>query len=198
MDPITLRSSLRPDRVRRRDDDDFWKSSYSYFNYEIRDLPSASSIGRAHHYAVAVHASGLYRRSWIVVKGAVDTLGEDVIEDGDVIANERSRHPGQHSTTSSFLPRSSGKASLRYACVRAHLHDVGGSTIGSGSPSTTEIFQEGLADSRGPHLPEGQAESGCFELIERTRVAGNGHGRPQRADGRLPLGIGAFRTSLAL
>ena len=76
-----------------------------------------------------------------------------------------------------------------YSCVRAHLHDIGGAAIGSGSPSTDEIFQEGSADSGGAHLSQGQAQSrrsgyhrGEFALSR------NRDGRSQRADGGLAPG----------
>lgn len=147
MDPITLEvvtSSLTAfaDEMTTS----FWKSSYSYFNYEIRDF----AVGFIDRQGRIITQSRYTHPAFtgdlgFVVKGAVDTLGEDVIEDGDVIATNDPVLQGQHlNNVVVFTPIFWEGKLFGYSCVRAHLHDVGGAAIGSGSPSTTEIFQEGL------------------------------------------------------
>jgi N-methylhydantoinase B len=169
MDPITLEvisSSLTAfaDEMTTS----FWKSSYSYFNYEIRDF----AVGFIDRKGRIITQSRYTHPAFtgdlgFVVKGAVDTLGEDVIEDGDVIATNDPVIQGQHlNNVVVFTPIFWEGRLFGYACVRAHLHDVGGSTIGSGSPSTTEIFQEGLQIRAARIYRKGKPNPDVLNLIE--------------------------------
>ncbi|HEY4134525.1 MAG TPA: hydantoinase B/oxoprolinase family protein [Alphaproteobacteria bacterium] len=147
MDPITL-EVINSSLAAHADEmtNSFWRSSYSYMNYEVRDfavgfIDREGSIVMQSRYTHPAFTGDL----GYVVKATVDIIGESEIEEGDMIATNDPSIQGQHlNNVVVFTPVFIDGKIFAYSCVRAHLHDVGGATIGSGSPSSTEVFAEGL------------------------------------------------------
>jgi N-methylhydantoinase B len=143
VDPITLEvisSSLAAyaDEITNS----FWRSSYSYFNYEIRDF-AVGFIDREGHIIMQsryTHPAFTGDLGY-VVKATVDQIGENEIEEGDIIATNDPTIQGQHlNNVVVFTPLFCDGEIFAYSCIRAHLHDVGGAFVGSGAPSSQEIF----------------------------------------------------------
>jgi N-methylhydantoinase B len=146
MDPITLEvvtSSLTAFADEMTNS--FWKSSYSYFNYEIRDF----AVGFIDPHGRIITQSRYTHPAFtgdlgFVVKAAAAAFPEG-LEDGDIVTTNDPIIQGQHlNNFVVFMPIIFEDRLFGYSCVRAHLHDIGGAAIGSGSPSTRDIFQEGL------------------------------------------------------
>lgn len=147
MDPITL-EVINSSLAAHADEmtNSFWRSSYSYMNYEVRDFAVGyiDRDGRIIMQSRYTHPAFTGDLGY-VVKATVDVIGESEIEEGDMIATNDPTIQGQHlNNVVVFTPVFVDGEIFAYSCVRAHLHDVGGSTIGSGSPSSTEVFAEGL------------------------------------------------------
>ena len=169
MDPITLEvitSSLTAYADEMTNS--FWRSSYSYFNYEIRDFAVGyiDPLGRIITQSRYTHPAFTGDLGF-VVKAAVDTLGPNVLEDGDVVATNDPTVQGQHlNNVVVFTPIFWEGRLFGYSCIRAHLHDIGGAAIGSGSPSTTEIFAEGLQIRAARIYRQGQPNGDVLRMIE--------------------------------
>jgi N-methylhydantoinase B len=171
MDPITL-EVINSSLAAYADEmtNSFWRSSYSYMNYEVRDfavgfVDRAGRIVMQSRYTHPAFTGDL----GVVVKATVDEIGEAELEDGDIIATNDPDIQGQHlNNVVVFAPFFHAGEIFGYSCVRAHLHDVGGSTIGSGSPSSTEIFQEGIQISSVRIYRRGEPNSDILRMIERN------------------------------
>jgi N-methylhydantoinase B len=171
MDPITLEvitSSLAAYADEMTNS--FWRSSYSYMNYEVRDF----AVGFVDRQGRIVMQSRYTHPAFTgdlgyVVKATVDEIGESEIEPGDIMATNDPAIQGQHlNNVVVFTPLFVEGKIFAYSCVRAHLHDVGGATIGSGTPSSTEIFQEGIQISSTRIFRRGEPNHDVLRLIERN------------------------------
>ena len=171
MDPITLEiitSSLAAYADEMTNS--FWRSSYSYMNYEVRDF----AVGFIDREGRIITQSRYTHPAFtgdlgFVVKAAVDEIGEDSIRQGDIIVTNDPVVQGQHlNNTVVFAPLLCEGSIFAYSCVRAHLHDVGGAMVGSGGPGSTEIFQEGLQISASRLYRQGEANDELYRLIERN------------------------------
>jgi N-methylhydantoinase B len=169
MDPITLEvvtSSLTAFADEMTNS--FWRSSYSYFNCEIRDFAVGFIDPRGRIITQSRYTHPAFTGDLgFVVKGAVDALGASALDDGDVVATNDPVVQGQHlNNVVVFTPIFWENRIFAYSCVRAHLHDVGGSHIGSGSASSTEIFQEGLQIRAARIYRRGQPNVDVLGIIE--------------------------------
>lgn len=169
MDPITLEvvsSSLTAYSDEMTNG--FWRAAYSYFNYEIRDFAVGYIDRRGRIITQSRYTHPAFTGDLgFVVKGAIDVLGEDEIEEGDVIATNDPIVQGQHlNNVVVFTPVFCDGRIFGYSCVRAHLHDVGGSAVGSGTPSTTEIFQEGIQIKASRIYRRGRPNHDVLSFIE--------------------------------
>jgi N-methylhydantoinase B len=171
IDPITLEvisSSLAAyaDEITNS----FWRSSYSYFNYEIRDFAVGFIDREGQIIMQSRYTHPAFRGDLgYVVKATVDEIGEDEIEEGDIIASNDPSIQGQHlNNVVVFAPVFHDGKILAYSCIRAHLHDVGGGSVGSGSPSSQEIFQEGLQIPSARIYRKGRPNPDVLRLIERN------------------------------
>jgi N-methylhydantoinase B len=124
----------------------FWRTSYCYMNYEMRDYAAGlvDPHGRLIAQSRQTHPAFTADLGF-VVKAAIEELGEDAIEDGDVVISNDPVSQGQHlNNVVVFMPFMLDGKPFAFSCLRAHWQDVGGGTIGSGATSSTEIFQEGI------------------------------------------------------
>ena len=146
----------------------FWRTSYSYMNYEMRDY----AVGLVDHAGRIITQSRLTHPAFtadlgFVVKAALEALGDETIEEGDVIVSNDPVAQGQHlNNVVVFTPFMLDGKPLAFSCVRAHWHDVGGGMIGSGSTSTTEIFQEGIQLNAIKVHRRGVADRNVLRIIE--------------------------------
>jgi N-methylhydantoinase B len=171
MDPITL-EVINSSLAAYADEmtNSFWRSSYSYMNYEVRDF----AVGFVDNKGRIIMQSRYTHPAFtgdlgVVVKATIEEIGESEIEDGDIIATNDPDIQGQHlNNVVVFTPLFVKGEIFGYSCVRAHLHDVGGSTIGSGSPSSTEIFQEGIQISSVRIYRAGKPNNDVLRMIERN------------------------------
>ncbi len=171
MDPITL-EIINSSLAAYADEmtNSFWRSSYSYMNYEVRDFAVGfiDREGRIITQSRYTHPAFTGDLGY-VVKAAVDDIGESNISQGDIIVTNDPVVQGQHlNNTVVFAPLICDGRIFAYSCVRAHLHDVGGATVGSGGPGATEIFQEGLQISASRLYRKGVANEELYRLIERN------------------------------
>ena len=124
----------------------FWRTSYSYMNYEMRDY----AVGLVDGTGRIITQSRLTPPAFtadlgFVVSAALKELGSEGIDEGDVIVSNDPVAQGQHlNNVVVFAPLVLDGKPFAYACVRAHWQDVGGGAIGSGATNSTEIFQEGI------------------------------------------------------
>jgi N-methylhydantoinase B len=171
MDPITLEvisSSLTAYADEMTNS--FWRSSYSYMNYEVRDFAVGfiDRDGRIIMQSRYTHPAFTGDLGY-VVKDAVEKIGEDEIVPGDIIATNDPVSQGQHlNNVVVFAPQFCDGAIFGYSCVRAHLHDLGGAAVGSGSPSSTDIFQEGLQIDAARIYRGGKPNLDVLRFIERN------------------------------
>src|SRR5678816_4420526 len=76
-----------------------------------------------------------------VVNAAIKELGDEGLEEGDVIVSNEPISQGQHlNNVVVFTPYMLEGKPFMFSCVRAHWQDVGGGAIGSGATNSTEIF----------------------------------------------------------
>ncbi len=147
MDPITL-EVISSSLLAYADEmnNNFWRTSYSFMNYEMRDFavwivdPSGKIIIQSKFTHPAFTAD-----LGFVVKAAVDKIGDEGIDEEDIILSNDPNSQGQHlNNVVVFTPLFVNGKIFAFPCLRAHWHDVGGGFIESGSTSSTEIFQEGI------------------------------------------------------
>lgn len=147
LDPIT-REVINASLLAYADEltNNFWRTSYSYMNYEMRDYAAGLVDPQGHLIAQSRLTHPAFTADLgFVVKAAIDELGDDVIEEGDVIISNDAESQGQHlNNVVVFIPFMLDGKPFAYSCLRAHWQDVGGGTIGSGATNSTEIFQEGI------------------------------------------------------
>jgi len=147
LDPIT-REVINSSLLAYADEmtNNFWRTSYSYMNYEMRDY----AVGLVDRNGGIITQSRQTHPAFtadlgFVVSAAIRELGDEVIEEGDVIVSNDPVSQGQHlNNVVVFAPLILDGQAFAYACVRAHWQDVGGGAIGSGATNSTEIFQEGI------------------------------------------------------
>ena len=190
MDPITLEviaSSLTAYADEMTNS--FWKSSYSYFNYEIRDFAVGfiDPQGRIITQSRYTHPAFTGDLGFVVEAAAASFPSG--LEEGDIVATNDPIIQGQHlNNFVVFVPIFWDGRLFGYSCVRAHLHDIGGAAIGSGSPSTREIFQEGLQIRAARVYRRGQPNQdvlGIFEANSRFPEIVMGDLNAQMAASRL-------------
>ena len=147
LDPIT-REVINSSLLAYADEmtNNFWRTSYSYMNYEMRDYavglvdPNGAIITQSRQTHPAFTAD-----LGFVVSAAIRELGNEGIEEGDVIVSNDPVAQGQHlNNVVVFAPLILDGEPFAYSCIRAHWQDVGGGAIGSGATNSTEIYQEGI------------------------------------------------------
>ncbi|MGA2395752.1 MAG: hydantoinase B/oxoprolinase family protein [Candidatus Lustribacter sp.] len=146
MDPITL-ELINASLLAYADEmsNNFWRTSYSYMNYEVRDYAVGfiDPDGRIMTQSRFTHPAFTADLGF-TVKAAIDTIGDEGILAGDIVATNDPDSQGQHlNNVTVFSPLVIDGETIGYACIRAHWQDVGGATVGS-SPNSTDIFQEGI------------------------------------------------------
>ena len=147
MDPITL-EVISSSLLAYADEmnNNFWRTSYSYMNYEIRDF----AVGIIDHAGRIITQSQFTHPAFtadlgFIVKAALEEIGGEGIDEGDIILSNDPVSQGQHlNNVVVFTPLIVNGKIFGFPCVRAHWHDVGGGFIESGATNTTEIFQEGI------------------------------------------------------
>lgn len=124
----------------------FWRTSYSYMNYEMRDY----AVGLVDQNGGIITQSRQTHPAFtadlgFVVSAALKELGDEGMDEGDVIVSNDPVAQGQHlNNVVVFVPVIIDGKPFAYSCVRAHWQDVGGGAIGSGATNSTEIYQEGI------------------------------------------------------
>ncbi len=147
MDPIS-REVISSSLLAYADEmtNNFWRTSYSPMNYEVRDY----AVGFIDHRGGIITQSRFTHPAFtadlgFVVNAAIDEIGNEGIDDQDVIMSNDPVSQGQHlNNIVVFMPLFLDGELFGFPCVRAHWQDVGGRTIESGATNSTEIFQEGI------------------------------------------------------
>ena len=147
MDPITL-EVISSSLLAYADEmnNNFWRTSYSFMNYEMRDF----AVGIIDHAGRIIIQSRFTHPAFtadlgFIVKAALEEIGEEGIDEGDIILTNDPVSQGQHlNNVVVFTPLFMDGKVFGFPCLRAHWHDVGGGFIESASTNTTEIFQEGI------------------------------------------------------
>ncbi len=147
MDPITL-EVINSSLLAYADEmtNNFWRSSYGYMNYEVRDyavgfVDADGGIMTQSRYTHPAFIADL----GYVVSAAIKAIGIEGIEEGDMVISNDPVAQGQHlNNLVVFTPLLIDGQVFAFPCIRAHLQDVGGAFIGSGAPHSSEIFQEGI------------------------------------------------------
>ena len=124
----------------------FWRTSYSYMNYEMRDYAVGLVDGAGHIVTQSRFTHPAFTADLgFVVQAALEELAEEGVEEGDVILSNDPVAQGQHlNNVVVFTPYMLDGKPFMFSCVRAHWQDIGGGAIGSGATNSTEIFQEGI------------------------------------------------------
>ena len=147
MDPITL-EVISSSLLAYADEmnNNFWRTSYSFMNYEMRDF----AVGIIDHAGRIIIQSKFTHPAFtadlgFIVKAALEEIAEEGIDEGDIILTNDPVSQGQHlNNVVVFTPLIVDGKIFGFPCLRAHWHDVGGGFIESGSTNSTEIFQEGI------------------------------------------------------
>ncbi len=122
----------------------FWRSSYGYMNYEVRDFAVGfvDPEGRIVVQSRFTHPAFTADLGFIVKAALAE---QDEIHEGDVLLSNDPQSQGQHlNNVVVFTPIYFAQELIAFACVRAHWQDVGGMTVGSTGTKSTDIFQEGI------------------------------------------------------
>jgi N-methylhydantoinase B len=170
MDPITL-ELINASLLAYADEmsNNFWRTSYSYMNYEVRDYAVGfiDPQGRIMTQSRFTHPAFTADLGF-TVKAAIDTIGEEGIDAGDIVATNDPASQGQHlNNVTVFSPLVIGDETIGFACIRAHWQDVGGATVGS-SPNSTEIFQEGIQYDAVKVYKRGRPNADVLRIIEKN------------------------------
>ena len=98
----------------------------------------------------------------------LEVFGEDEMHEGDVFIINDAATLGKHlNDVCAFTPIRISNKLLGFFAVLVHWVDVGGNTPGSClSPTTTEIFQEGIQFPVLKLIDRGQRRREMFRLIE--------------------------------
>jgi len=145
MDSIT-REVIRASLLAYADEmtKNFWRSSYSHMNYEVRDF----AVGFVDPEGRIITQSRFTHPAFTADLGFVvrDAIAEqDEINPDDVIMSNDPESQGQHlNNVVVMTPIYCCGELIAFSCVRAHWEDIGGATIGSTGTKTTDIYQEGL------------------------------------------------------
>ena len=144
----------------------FWRSSYGYMNYEVRDFavgfvdPEGRIIVQSRFTHPAFTAD-----LGFIVKAAIDEQGD--ISEGDVLLSNDPRSQGQHlNNVVVFTPIFFDKELTAFSCVRAHWQDIGGMTVGSTGTRSTDIFQEGIQLRAIKVYERGRANEEVLRIIQ--------------------------------
>lgn len=98
--------------------------------------------------------------------GLLQALGRDDLEPGDVLITNDPYLGGTHLPDVLITRPLFWEGQLYgFACNRGHWADIGGMGPGSYSPSTSEIYQEGLLIPPAKLFSAGELNSGVLELI---------------------------------
>jgi len=123
MDPIT-REVISSSLLAYADEmtNNFWRTSYSYMNYEMRDyaVGLVDSVGRIVTQSRFTHPAFTADLGF-VVNAALKELGDEGIEEGDVIVYRTTRPLKVSTSTTSSYSRpiwSMGSPSCSPACAR--------------------------------------------------------------------------------
>ena len=171
MDPITL-ELINSSLLAYADEmtNNFWRTSYSVMNYEVRDYavgfidPQGNIMTQSRFTHPAFTADFGF-----VVKAAIETLSDEGIHEGDIIATNDPVSQGQHlNNVVVFGPLFVDGKLFAFSCIRAHLQDIGGSHIGSGAPNSGDIFQEGLQLDAVRIYRRGEPNSDILRVIARN------------------------------
>lgn len=104
------------------------------------------------------------------VRDGLALMGEQAIEDGDVLISNHAGTLGQHlNNVVMYTPVRVGadKRLAGFFCVLMHWIDVGGSMVGScTSTTTTEIWQEGIQFRNVRLIRRGERVADMFRMIE--------------------------------
>ena len=122
----------------------FWRSSYGYMNYEVRDFAVGfvDPEGRIILQSRFTHPAFTADLGFIVKAALAE---QDEIHEGDVLLSNDPESQGQHlNNVVVFTPIYFAQELIAFACVRAHWQDIGGMTVGSTGTRSTDIFQEGI------------------------------------------------------
>ncbi len=122
----------------------FWRSSYGYMNYEVRDFAVGfvDPEGRIIVQSRFTHPAFTADLGFIVKAALAE---QDEIHQGDVLLSNDPHSQGQHlNNVVVFTPIYCAQELIAFACVRAHWQDIGGMTVGSTGTRSTDIFQEGI------------------------------------------------------
>jgi N-methylhydantoinase B len=170
MDPITL-ELINASLLAYADEmsNNFWRTSYSYMNYEVRDYAVGfiDPLGRIMTQSRFTHPAFTADLGF-TVKAAIDTIGAEGIDAGDIVATNDPASQGQHlNNVTVFSPLVIGDETIGFACIRAHWQDVGGATVGS-SPNSTEIFQEGIQYDAVKVYKRGRPNADVLRIIEKN------------------------------
>ncbi len=136
-----------------------------YKDYAVGFVDASGSLVTQSRYSLpgfVANALGL------AVRAGLDVFGEDEMHEGDVFIINDAATLGKHlNDVCAFTPiRIDGKL-LGFFAVLVHWVDVGGNMPGSClSPTTTEIFQEGIQFPVLKLIDRGQRRREIFRLIE--------------------------------
>lgn len=147
MDPITL-EVISSSLLAYADEmnNNFWRTSYSFMNYEMRDF----AVGIIDHAGKIIIQSKFTHPAFtadlgFIVKAALEEIGDEGIDEGDIVLSNDPVSQGQHlNNVVVFTPLIVDGEIFGFPCIRAHWQDIGGGFIESGATNTTEIFQEGI------------------------------------------------------
>lgn len=147
----------------------FWRTSYSYMNYEVRDYAVGfiDPQGRIMTQSRFTHPAFTADLGF-TVKAAIETIGEEGVGEGDIVATNDPQSQGQHlNNVTVFSPLIVAGETIAFSCIRAHWQDVGGASVGS-SPNSTEIFQEGIQYDAVKVYRNGRPNADVLRIIERN------------------------------
>lgn len=104
----------------------------------------------------------------LAVRAGLDAIGEDDMHEGDVFIINDAATLGKHlNDVCAFTPIRIGEKLIGFFAVLVHWVDVGGNMPGSClSPTTTEIYQEGIQFPILRLIDKGKRRREIFRLIE--------------------------------
>jgi len=169
MDPITL-EVVRNALESAADDmaTSLCKTAYNMMIYEVRDfccglLDANGRLLAQNRGGVPLFLSDLN----VAIEDGLKIYGRDGFNPGDVIIMNHPYICGQHlNNIVIYTPCFFDGELVAFASARAHWVDVGGSRVGLGSNSTTEIYQEGLQFRSIKLFDAGKRNDGIWQMIQ--------------------------------
>jgi len=137
--------------------------------YEVLDYGCGITDWRGELIAIAAGIPTFLGTLDLATREAIERHGPDGFEEGDIIISNVPYRSGTHlNDVTLIMPVFAGGRLLAFAASKGHWSEIGGMHFGSWSPSSTEIYQEGLQFPAVKLFRAGKANVDLIDVIRQN------------------------------